>query len=398
MLENTVPKRSAPRWLHVLAILTMLLTFVLLALGGLVTTFRVGMADPVWPTVPWYLFFIDWREPSAGFLIEHAHRLAGFSVGGATAVLVIGLWLTDPRRLSRWLGLISLLALLASFGQFHRMMMAQAKAATIVLPVNEIVGMAVSLGVVLLCGLAGMAWRVCGAGLRTLGVVVLVAVMLQGLLGGLRVRLNAWAGTDLAAVHGIFAQVVLALMAAIALLTARSSTKAPIDPDERWQCRRLAGFLTALVFLQLIWGALVRHNPNSVVQRLHLLTAFAVVAAAVWLLKTAFKSATARGRLNHAGTLLAILLMFQVLLGVEAWMGKFTSGILPELQQITSEMAIVRIAHVLVGTGILATSVCLMLLTRKPIKTIEGGQAATGRDASPATPALAGPAQLGGVA
>ena len=73
---QSAPYRSVPRWLHGWAILTVTATAVLLALGSLVTTFRVGMADPVWPTTPWFLFFASWTEPKPGFIIEHAHRLA----------------------------------------------------------------------------------------------------------------------------------------------------------------------------------------------------------------------------------------------------------------------------------------------------------------------------------
>src|SRR5947209_8825556 len=104
------------------------------------------MADPVWPTAPWYLFFISWREPSPGFLIEHSHRLAGYVVGCCVIVLAAGLWRTAPTRGLRWLGVAGLLAVIA-----------------------------------------------------------------QGLLGGFRVVLNELAGTDLAAVHGLFAQFVFSL-------------------------------------------------------------------------------------------------------------------------------------------------------------------------------------------
>ena len=48
---------------------------VLLGLGTLITTYRVGMVDPIWPTEPWFLIS-NWREPSAGYLIEHTHRVA----------------------------------------------------------------------------------------------------------------------------------------------------------------------------------------------------------------------------------------------------------------------------------------------------------------------------------
>src|SRR5262249_39626947 len=98
---------------------TLALLFALLALGTVVTSFRVGMADPVWPTRPWHLFTISWQEPRPGFLIEHLHRLAGFAVGAAVAVLTVGLWLTEPHAGLRRVGLAALVILLAAFGQLH---------------------------------------------------------------------------------------------------------------------------------------------------------------------------------------------------------------------------------------------------------------------------------------
>src|SRR6516225_9513298 len=71
----------SPQWFHLLALLTVCATFALLLLGAVVTTFRFGMADPIWPTYPWHLLLISWQEPRPGFLIEHAHRLAGYIVG-----------------------------------------------------------------------------------------------------------------------------------------------------------------------------------------------------------------------------------------------------------------------------------------------------------------------------
>src|SRR5262245_42210176 len=88
--------------------LTVCATFALLFLGSIVTTFRVGMADPIWPTAPWHLLIIDWQEPSAGFLIEHSHRLAGYIVGCCTIVLVLSLllnaslaWVSDAGQSER---------------------------------------------------------------------------------------------------------------------------------------------------------------------------------------------------------------------------------------------------------------------------------------------------------
>jgi heme a synthase len=375
--------RLAPRWVHVWAIVTVIAGACLLAIGSLVTTFRVGMADPIWPTTPWYLFSADWSEPKPGFFIEHAHRIAAFAVGGASYVLAIGIWLTDPRAWSRWFGLAALVALLGGFGGFHYKLMEQVKAPEIVLPVLFVQVMGGALAVLALCLLAGGARGTLGAGLRALGVVALVAVMIQGLLGGFRVRLNDLAGTDLAAVHGFFAQVVWAVLVGLSVLTARPTAKPPMHPHDRLHCRRLAAGLVLAVLLQLAWGALLRHNPTPLAQRLHLLTAFAVVAVAVWLIHAAHQSLTTWNRLNRAGILLAILIAFQIMLGVEAWMGKFTTGVLPELQKITTQLAIIRTAHMLVGTGILATSFSLVLLTRRPAA-IAAGTPVHAATASPA--------------
>ena len=54
-----------PRWLHRWSVGDPRLLFVLLALGAVVTSFRVGMADPVWPTRPWHLLPIDWQSRAA---------------------------------------------------------------------------------------------------------------------------------------------------------------------------------------------------------------------------------------------------------------------------------------------------------------------------------------------
>src|SRR6266702_4627737 len=93
-----------PRWLHRWAVLTACATFILLLLGAVVTTFRVGMADPIWPTYPWHLLLVSWEEPRPGFLIEHTHRLAGYMVGCCVIALVAGLIVVEPRRWVRWLG------------------------------------------------------------------------------------------------------------------------------------------------------------------------------------------------------------------------------------------------------------------------------------------------------
>ena len=350
------PRRPVPRWLHAWAILTVAVTLALLILGQLVTSFRAGMADPVWPTEPWYL--ASNYKLDLGYLIEHTHRIAGFTVGVVVAVLALGVWWTEPRRTARWVGLIEMFLLLGAFGEFHRALIAQRDpAANVTLPAGPLGVMGAAVVVVFAIGVAGAASRVRGSGLRLLAVVALVAVMVQGLLGGFRVRLNELVGTDLAAVHGVFAQVVFCLLVAVAELTRRPAPT-ELRGEERLRLARLSLALVGLLFVQLVWGVLVRHNPTPLSQRLHFLTAFLVVAVAVWLLRAAF---TARARLGSAARLLGILVAVQILLGVEAWMMKFGTYTLPELVPVTRENAAVRTAHVLVGTGVLATAVVLAL-------------------------------------
>jgi cytochrome c oxidase assembly protein subunit 15 len=283
--------------------LTVCATFVLLLLGSIVTTFQVGMVDPVWPTTPWHLLLISWDEPSPGFLIEHAHRLAGYVVGCCIIVLAVGLWRWEPR-----------------------------------------------------------AW------VQRLGWAALLGVVLQGVLGGMRVRFNAWLGTDLAALHGCFAQIVFALLASLALVTSprwvcggpRLADSAPL---QRWSV-----VTAVLLYVQIVLGAVLRHAKSDayslVGQRGHLFVAFLAVAAVIWLLKLALED---RERTVIAPVLvLAALMIVQAALGVESWLMRFARGISPaSLEQITIPQAALRTAHVLTGFCILAVAVVTALRSRR---------------------------------
>src|SRR5262249_38957768 len=158
-----------------------------------------------------HLLLVSWEEPKPGFLIEHTHRLAGYVVGCCVIVLAVGLWLKEPRR---WL--------------------------------------------------------------RGLGVFALGAVIVQGLLGGFRVKLNEWLGPNPALVHGGFASVVFSLLVSLALFTSRNwSTAAPPVTDGCDPRFRVWSFLlVGLVFLQIIMGGLIRHTYSPLGQRGHLLIAF----------------------------------------------------------------------------------------------------------------------------
>jgi heme A synthase len=365
-------RTPGPR-LHRWAILTAAVTFALLALGGEVTSFRVGMADPVWPTDPWYLVVANWAEHSRGFLIEHTHRAGGHVVGLCAVVLAVWLWLREPRPGLRRAGLAAVTAMVGTLALCFTFL----EHGTQTFAPRELALVAVCLATCL-AAVAGLLLvavrrREVGVWVRWLGTVALAAVICQGLLGGFRVKLNALAGTELAIVHGCFAQVVFALMVGLAAATAPGWVLTYAAPTPAaGSLRRWSLLLVGVLFLQLVLGALVRHTHSAVWGRLHLLTAFAVVAAVAVL-------AVRRGPPTRTVAVLAALVAVQVALGVEAWMIKFASGTLPELVPVTVPQTLLRTAHLLTGAGILATAVVLAVQARRRAPAAEPLDAPAGR-------------------
>jgi cytochrome c oxidase assembly protein subunit 15 len=126
-------------------------------------------------------------------------------------------------------------------------------------------------GVVLLGGVVWVNNAPAGKPLPLLGWVAFALVQLQGLLGGLRVVLDAQMvadvrlGTAFGILHGCLAQAFLVLLCIIGLLTSRwwrerknpgRADVAMIDPA----LGRLFVTVTALIFLQLMVGATMRHQ------------------------------------------------------------------------------------------------------------------------------------------
>lgn len=367
----TDPTRPVPRWLHVWAVLAVLATLVLLAIGQLVTSFAAGMADPVWPTEPWYVFRTatdsekERFKKDYQFFLEHSHRIAGWTIGGLVIVLTGGAWFTEPRKATRWFALAGTAVLIAGYGEFHRGLMAQRDKppAEVTIPIGAAGIALVGIANMLAIAAFGLLTRTPGALLRLLGSLALVAVMIQGLLGGFRVKLNELVGTDLAAFHGVFAQVVFGLLTSVAVLSARPS------PEVSAESRRLgrwALLLAFLVFVQVAFGAMVRHYPVPLSQRLHFGTAFLATGLAVWVLRAVFVDPVSRARSGWVLWALSGLLAAQLYLGIEAWLAKFGLYMLPELVPITPEGGAIRTLHALVGSGVWAASLALALRLSQP--------------------------------
>ena len=222
------------------------------------------------------------------------------------------------------------------------------------------------------CGRGG---RVCVA-----ASAALLAVMIQGLLGGYRVFLDQLMGTQLAAIHGSFGQVTLALLTAVAVLAAPRRTGDELPQSERDTLTKWSAALVAGVVLQLVWGVWVRHLASPVAQRLHILTAFAVVGLVVAVVLRVRNSPAAWRRVGGLTGLLAAVVALQLTLGVEAYLGKFAltgpeALKPPELRAITTGGAVVRTAHTLLGAALLSTAVALALrVARRPVSVVDDAE------------------------
>ena len=211
-----MPESKFSPALHRFAIFVAVCALALIAIGGLVTSHGVGMAVPDWPNSYGYNMF-----------------------------------LFPP---SRWVGGIF-------YEHTHRLL-------------ASAVGLLTAI-------LAAWVWiKKSRRTLRWLGTGAFLAVVLQGVLGGLRVVLDAqvFAGTKLGVVFGIFhgclGQAFFVLLCVIALLTSRwwmewfgvppsGGSPARVNAELQTAARPLTAlllFTTTLIFLQLILGATMRHQ------------------------------------------------------------------------------------------------------------------------------------------
>ena len=215
-------------------------------------------------------------------------------------------------------------------------------------------------------GLAAALWRAGGL-LRALGLLAVGAVVVQGIIGGLRVVLLEH---RLAVVHGCLAQAYLALIVVIGMLVwPRARGASPGLADDR-TLRTLGLVAAAVVYVQIVFGALLTHLG---LLELHLAGALAVFALVPVV------TARARRAGDSVATPLAIALLallgVQLALGVGAWLVRFTDVVLPGG---TSTGLALPVTHRLVGSVILMTAVALALRIRLAGSTTHAVRAAAG--------------------
>jgi cytochrome c oxidase assembly protein subunit 15 len=298
---------QADGWVHGLSWTLMIATLGLLFLGGLVTSHEVGMAVPDWPATYGENMF------TYNFLDKSW-----------------GIQLEHTHRLAG--SVIGLLTIAVGLGIYRY---------------------------------ERRVW------VRWLGLAAFVGVVIQGVLGGGRVVLNALLGQHLAAIHGCFAQAFFALVVALVVVTSRRYRLAePVLHEEAPSLHRASLLLAGSVYLQMVLGAVVRHYQGSL-WMVHLGLGALLLFAVLWIMMLTVLHAPLRQALGSAVLVLGGGLAAQVTLGVVAL---FLTGILETTPhtQITSQEAVTVTTHLVLGSILLGLSVYLAVASRRLVQAPAG--------------------------
>jgi cytochrome c oxidase assembly protein subunit 15 len=206
---------------------------------------------------------------------------------------------------------------------------------------------------------------------RRFALVALGLVVVQGLLGGLRVTGRFTLGTDtapslaLAVVHGVTGQLFFCATVALAAVTTRGwrSGAAPEVLPAASTDRGLTRLLATLLVTQLVLGAIQRHYASGLI--VHISFAVLVVLAALAAGVRAWGVHERRPPLPALGRLLLALVVVQVLLGIASLL---VTADRPNHPAPTTADVIVTTAHQATGAGLLATAVLLALWTTRRLR------------------------------
>jgi len=278
-------------WPHRLALLLVCATFPLLFIGGLVTSKGAGLAVPDWPTTFGHNMFLYPWSKMVGNIF-YEH---------------------SHRLVASFVGLL-----------------------TIVLTVT-----------IWLC--ESRMW------LRWLALGALGLVIVQGVLGGLRVVLLE---QTLAIVHAATGQAFFALTVCLAAFTSKEWLDWPDGTrslNDGGRLRRLCLATTALIYIQVILGAVVRHTGERL--DAHLVFAALVALHTMLILIRVSRNHASASDLHRPALALLALLLMQLVLGTLSYLAKFTTV----LRLPIDATVILTTTHLACGALMLGTAVTLTL-------------------------------------
>ncbi len=221
-------------------------------------------------------------------------------------------------------------------------------------------------------------------GVRAFALLALALVVLQGVLGGLRVTgrftlsdspADVAPNLALAVVHGITGQLFFAAMVALAVVTApRWKGAAAPAVDARAATERLLGAgLVLLVVVQLVLGAVLRHYGAGLV--VHITFAVLVVLAGTMAGVRAWGLHGGAVPLHRAGLAVLAAVGLQLVLGVAT----LSAMAMRTGATRSGAEVVIATAHQVNGAVVLGAAVALALWTRRllavPAKLPVGGSA-----------------------
>lgn len=304
---RSVPVTPETPWRRRFSVLTVVFTALLISWGGFVTSINAGMAVPDWPST------FGSYDP--------------FKTG------LQGWWRQTP--------------VLAEHG--HRLLGALVGLCTLVL--------------------AGWTWlKDPRRWMRGLGLSALVLVIVQGVLGGIRVTENSIA---LAAIHASMAQIFFSLLVAMTLFTTTGWLRARHRPASRAPAaslRRLTLATAGLLYGQIVLGALLRqfgHGIDQTFALIHITGAFVVTGFVFATFVSIQKHFDDTPPLKRGGWAMLLMLGLQFALGLFAYLVLINDM----AQSIRSGLQIIlTVAHVIVGALLMAATVWTTLLAwRAPV-------------------------------
>lgn len=191
---------------------------------------------------------------------------------------------------------------------------------------------------------------------RWLGTVAVLAVVLQGVLGGLTVLF--FLPPPVSVAHASLAQSFFCLTVSLAVFTrgAWRWDETKIEDPASPSLRRLALATTAVILVQLMLGAAFRHNAVGI--HPHLAGAGVVTLSAAWVLRRILTKYAQDPRLKRPAVILGALVLLQLFLGITSYLMKLEARGAP--QPLPPVVAVTTL-HVAAGALALAASVVLTL-------------------------------------
>src|SRR5690242_785487 len=215
---------------------------------------------------------------------------------------------------------------------------------------------------------------------RKLGVVALLAVVAQGLLGGLTVKLMLplWVSSA----HATLAQLFFCTTVSVAVFTSRSWIEARRIEEENDgpPLRYLCTAALVTIFVQLILGATLRHSatwdqkPPVELILAHIAGAFVVALTLGGTALTVLRRHKGETFLTRPATIALSLLVVQLFLGVAAYMTRLQS---PKDPQPLNPMVGITVAHVACGALVFVSTIVLTLRTYRVLPAVDERRAST---------------------